>query len=179
MGVIIAATLWGLAEATVFFIVPDVLLSVAGLFDMRKALVACLYALLGALVGGVIMYNWGVVDLAGTLRVLDMLPSISVGMMYQARADMGEHGLWAVITGPMMGVPYKIYAAQAPAAGIGITAFLLMSIPARLIRFVALTVLLPYLTKRVVPRGSMRHKVIALLGGWAAFYLYYFLRIPN
>ena len=81
MGIIIAATLWGFAEATVFFIVPDVFLSVLAMFDMSKALVACLYALFGALVGGVVMYNWGIVDLAGALRVLDTLPSISVGML--------------------------------------------------------------------------------------------------
>ena len=46
------AAIWGAAEATLFFIVPDVFLSWLALSDRRQALIACLYALLGALVGG-------------------------------------------------------------------------------------------------------------------------------
>ena len=41
----------GLAEATLFFIVPDVLLSYIGRDNLRKGLVACLYSLMGAMIG--------------------------------------------------------------------------------------------------------------------------------
>ena len=46
------ASLWGFAEATVFFIVPDVLLSWLALRSPKSGLIACLFALLGALIGG-------------------------------------------------------------------------------------------------------------------------------
>jgi hypothetical protein len=49
------AALWGLAEATLFFIVPDVWLTLITVWSPRKALIACLFALLGALAGGALM----------------------------------------------------------------------------------------------------------------------------
>ena len=45
------ALAWGLAEATFFFIVPDVLLSRLVLSDWRLCARACLWAVAGALVG--------------------------------------------------------------------------------------------------------------------------------
>jgi len=51
-----AAAAWGLAEATLFFIVPDVLLSWLAAFRPRVAWPAVLTCLVGALAGGVIMY---------------------------------------------------------------------------------------------------------------------------
>jgi hypothetical protein len=44
------AALWAFAEATLFFIVPDVWLSLAGRENLRRGLMACLNALVGALV---------------------------------------------------------------------------------------------------------------------------------
>jgi len=52
MGVGLAAFLWGLAEATCFFIVPDVLLSFIALRRLRTALLCCGLALAGALLAG-------------------------------------------------------------------------------------------------------------------------------
>ena len=48
LGVNLGAAVWGFAEATLFFIVPDVLLSWIALHAPRKALVACLWAVVGA-----------------------------------------------------------------------------------------------------------------------------------
>src|SRR3546814_4475619 len=44
--------LWGFAEATVFFVVPDVWISRRALSSWRAALRSCGFALAGALVGG-------------------------------------------------------------------------------------------------------------------------------
>src|SRR3546814_12347528 len=48
--------LWGFAEATVFFVVPDVWISRRALSSWRAALRGCGFALAGALVGGVLLY---------------------------------------------------------------------------------------------------------------------------
>lgn len=45
------AALWRFAEATLFFIAPNVWLSLAGRQELRRGLMACLYALAGALLG--------------------------------------------------------------------------------------------------------------------------------
>lgn len=120
MGINLGAALWGIAEATLFFIVPDVYLTGVGLYDVRKSLFACLYALLGAMVGGTIMYYWGMRDVGGALGALDSIPSISTGMLARARADVVEMGTWAMLRGPLLGVPYKIFAVQAGSVGIGL-----------------------------------------------------------
>jgi hypothetical protein len=49
------ALIWGFAEATVFFVVPDVLLTAIPVRDLRAASLACFLALLGALAGGTLM----------------------------------------------------------------------------------------------------------------------------
>lgn len=60
MGVVPAiAALWGIAEATVFFIVPDVWISfVAARRDWKAGVLAACLACTGALIGGAIMYLW-------------------------------------------------------------------------------------------------------------------------
>lgn len=50
---IIAAFCWGLAEATFFFIVPDVLLTAITIVSVPRALRALVFSLLGATIGGV------------------------------------------------------------------------------------------------------------------------------
>ena len=173
------ATAWGFAEATLFFIVPDVYLSAVGLYNMRRAIRACLFALLGAMIGGTVMYVWGGSDAEGALRALDKVPSISLEMLAKVRSDLLDIGTWAVPGGPIIGVPYKIFAVQAGAIGIGLAPFLLITIPARLIRFLLLTILLPFVVNRIASRRPLRQRLVVLLAGWAAFYLFYFLKMPN
>ena len=70
MGVNLIALAWGFAEATVFFIAPDVWLTVASRKRLRPGLIASLYALFGALLGGTLMYLWGRSDRSSASLVL-------------------------------------------------------------------------------------------------------------
>ena len=56
---IVLSVLWGLAEATVFFLVPDILLTALGCRALASALKATVAALAGALIGGTAMYLLG------------------------------------------------------------------------------------------------------------------------
>jgi membrane protein YqaA with SNARE-associated domain len=56
MGINLVALIWGFAEASLFFIVPDVWLSFAGREKLSKGIRACVFALAGALIGGAVMY---------------------------------------------------------------------------------------------------------------------------
>jgi hypothetical protein len=49
---LVAAAVWGLAEATLFFVVPDVLLTWLAAFRPRVACKAVVACLAGALAGG-------------------------------------------------------------------------------------------------------------------------------
>src|SRR5258706_1708194 len=59
MPIILASFVWGLAESSFFFFVPDVGLTFLALRNYRAALRATLAALAGALIGGALMYAWG------------------------------------------------------------------------------------------------------------------------
>ena len=79
-------------------------------------------------------------------------PFVSLGTEYRVNAnyaltleykyldaEIDDDGVKATFFGPITGRPYKIYAVYAGAKGISFPSFLLVSIPARLLRFILLT----------------------------------------
>ncbi|MGH6960174.1 MAG: hypothetical protein ACREE7_06815, partial [Dongiaceae bacterium] len=141
MGLNLAALLWGFAEATLFFIVPDVLLTALAIWRGRRvALIAAIWAVAGALIGGAVMRHWGAADPAGAAAAVAQVPAISASSIAASHGDMAADGLMPVLVGGFAGAPYKTFAIGAPSAGIGIAAFLLVSLVARGARF-ALAVL--------------------------------------
>ncbi len=173
------AALWGLAEATVFFIVPDVWLTVAGRRDLRRGLFACLFALAGALAGGALMYGWGARDAAAALRLIETLPAIDAAMVVRVEEALRAQGLHAMVLGPLSGTPYKIYAVHAGAAGIDWWLFLLLSVPARIIRFVGVTVVAHYALRVVAHLQPAWNPLLVLVVGWSLFYAGFFASMPG
>ena len=81
------AGIWGFAEATLFFIVPDVWLTlIAVRRGLVPALAACGWALAGALAGGLAMYAWGVFDSAAARDVRQ--PSVPA-LLVLSKSDLG------------------------------------------------------------------------------------------
>ena len=174
------AGIWGFAEATLFFIVPDVWLTlIAVRRGLRPALLACGWALAGALAGGLAMYAWGAFDPATARGVLETLPAIDRDMIDGVRSALRDDGAAAVFFGPLKGVPYKIYAVEASAAGVGLLAFLAVSIPARLFRFVLLVVIANVISRWALGRTGPWIPTGVLLAAWAVFYTVYFSVMPG
>ena len=174
MGVNLVALLWGFAEATVFFIVPDVWLTYAGRTRLRTGLVACLFALCGALTGGVLMYWWGSESASSALEVLEMLPGINPSMVERVAEELTDSGPFALFYGPVTGTPYKLYAVQASGAEVSAMTFVLVSIPARLARFILITVAAHYALTALARRWPRVNRAALLLCAWTAFYAWYF-----
>jgi len=164
---------WGLAEATLFFIVPDVALSLIALKGVGLGLAACVYALAGALCGGAIMFYWGRADIGRMDQILDMIPAIRPWDIEKVRSDLRASGIRAILFGPLLGIPYKIYAAHAHMIA-SISAFLLISIPARIVRFVLVTLATPYLMNTFFPWAPYQLRVQIVLLLWIIFYSIYF-----
>lgn len=179
MGVNLIAGLWGFAEATLFFIVPDVWLSIAGRDHLHEGLRACLYGVFGALIGGSIIYLWGAHDHASAVAIMEKIPAVSTEMVSRVRQELTERGTWALMLGIFSGTPYKLYAAQAANAGIEFWMFSLVSIPARLIRFVSVTILCHYVVRLSRWLGLSVNPMTVILLGWAIFYLIFFWVMPN
>lgn len=168
------AVLWGFAEATLFFVVPDVLLTFIAVQDRRRALLACGGAVAGALAGGVLMYLWGSIDPRGALTVLDAVPAIGPAMIEEVRASLERAGATAIFLGPLTGTPYKIYAVMTGSMGTSLPLFLLVSLPARSLRFVALTLVTAWASRQhPFRRWSVTRKRLLLSVLWLVFYIGY------
>ena len=173
---IAAAAAWGFAEATLFFVVPDVLLTWLAGFRPRHAWRAVAVCLLGALAGGALMFL-----LAGgapdRLRAwVAAVPAISEGFMARTgealRTDFGPAMLRAGFTG----VPYKVLAVEAGAQGQSLATFLAFSVPARLSRWVLLVLLARGVAVLVRARVRQPDRVLWALwaAGWGVVYAVYF-----
>ena len=104
---------WGLAEATFFFIVPDVLLILIACraLTLRPVVKAKVAALVGAIAGGALMYSFGVREPQTARVFLDHVPTISPALIAEVERQTNESGLLAVLIGPVKGIPYRIRSA--------------------------------------------------------------------
>src|ERR1043166_3843539 len=105
-----AAFAWGRAEATLFFIVPDVLLTAIACRSLRAGLKASCVAVAGALLGGILMYGAGHPARLTARVCLIRLTAIHPPVIQDVHMQLASLGLGAVLPGPALGIPYKLYA---------------------------------------------------------------------
>ena len=173
------AGLWGLAEATAFFVVPDVWISRLALSSQRAALRGCACALVGALVGGALLYQIGARHEAALLALFERLPAIDPGLVARVRAQLHGLGGLGVLVGGFSGAPYKLYAVQAMSTGLGLPVFIACSAIARGARFVAVALLAGAIARRATPRfGAARVRRI-WWAAWIGFYALYWTLMPG
>lgn len=177
MFMLIAIFIWGFAESTLFFIIPDVLLS---LYAIQKntfvrVILANVICVLGAIVGGTIMYSLSATNI-DVISVLMHIPAIHPHMVEHVHEQLSSNVFIALITGPLFGVPYKIFASVAPEY-TSLILFLMVSIPARLARFLFISVLSYVLSHYVFNQLSMTAKYCVWGAVWLIGYSIYFYLI--
>lgn len=170
------ATVWGSAEATVFFIVPDVWTSWLALHNPRRGMATTVSALAGALAGGATTYKTAQqMSPQATEHVLTSVPGISADMVAKVERQLDEQGWAALVLGPTRGVPYKIYARTLAHGNESFGRFMALSVPARMVRFLAVTGGVAGLGKLAARLGvGTKGKSAIFLAGWAGFYTWYF-----
>jgi membrane protein YqaA with SNARE-associated domain len=164
------AFLWGSAEATVFFIVPDVFLTLL-------ALKASLFATLGALAGGAMAYDYAALHPSSSREILVSIPAVSDRMIGEVGTQIEQHGAAAVFLGPLRGIPYKIYAVQWAWQRRPLLELLIVSGPARAIRFVLTSILASMIAAPLRRRLRERTLIQIHLLAWTAFYTAYFVMV--
>lgn len=127
---LVVAFLWGLAEATFFFVIPDVLLSFVAMLDWRSTWRHIVAALAGAVLGGALLFQWSQADPEAAHAAVARVPFITPGMFAKVNSGFDKMGLLAVLAGSVSGIPYKLYAVEAPRVSTQF-AFLLATPPAR------------------------------------------------
>ena len=174
-----AAFVWSAAEAFAVIIVADVLLTLIALrVGPRVALLAALVAALGALVGGAALYVWAE-NFPGAVRsFLIGLPAIDAAMVDGAGGALSASPLAALLKGAVTGVPFKVFAAAAPQAGLSVGAFLMLGFIARLARYVG-AVVLATLAVALIPALRDRHTaMLTWMLFWVGFYGLYWGLMP-
>jgi hypothetical protein len=172
----VIAAAWGFAEATIFFIVPDVWLTLVSARSLRAGMRACAWTLTGALAGGCVMFAAAARAPDVARAVVVRVPGISPRMVEAVRTQVADRGLVAVLVGPAQGRPYKIYASEWGALRGGLAGFVAISVPARLVRFVLSILAAAALARLIAPWTRRRASVerVVLLATWTVFYVLYF-----
>jgi hypothetical protein len=172
---IVLAFLWGFAEGTLFFILPDVPLSLAAMFRPRRALIHVAAIVAGALLAGAVMFSWSARGPAAR-RAVAQVPLVTPDMFERAESDYQQFGIWAAGKGPVRGIPYKVYAVEAPEHS-RLWSFLLVSIPARAWRLLAVWLVFSGagLCLRKLRRASLAPVLHVLF--WIGVYVVYWARV--
>lgn len=175
---LVLAFVWGLAEGTFFFVVPDVVISLGAILRPKRVWQHVLAATLGGLVGGALMFNWAMRDGESARAAVAHVPFVRAEMFEQVDAGYARHGLGAIFLGPLGGIPYKIYAVEAPKF-VGRGTFLAATVPARGYRFVVVWLAFGFVG-RMVRRYLKRTDARLLLwhgAFWIVLYAVYWGRI--
>ncbi len=154
---------------------PDVYLSWLAVDRRRHGFAACIPAVVGATLGGTVMWSWGRADLAGVFAVLERIPAIRPDMLERVQQAMESGGLLPMLIGPLRGTPYKIYAATWGSLDGSLVEMWLVSVPARGIRFVLVTALAAWAIGKPFANRSLAFRRSVLIVCWVVFYIAYFL----
>lgn len=167
------ALAWGAAEGSFFFIVPDVITSLTTLFSVKKSLLQMLFVTVGSLAAGVSLFQWSQADYSTARNAVDYVPFVRESMFSKVQQDFDAYGARALLVGPTQGIPYKVYAIEAPGR-CPLLPFLLVSVPARLERLLLSWVV--FATAGFGLRKIRRWPVAAIVfhaGYWICVYVYY------
>jgi hypothetical protein len=173
------SAVWGFAEATLFFVVPDVIVGAVGLYRPKKAVAAGFAAVGGALVGGTVVYLLAAGLGHGLRDVMDAVPSIRPEMLMEARQDLLDLGGRAMFLGPSQSIPYKIYATEWSQLGWGLPVLLAWTIPDRAIRIVSVGLLMAgigVIFRRHI-QAHPRFWLVLYAGSWTVFYIVYWVLV--
>ncbi len=167
--------LWGFAEATFFFVVPDVWLTRIALSDLKEAMINALVTLAGALMGGALIYGLGTIYFDELRQSMDFVPAISERLIESAGVSIEEEGvLGAFVFAGFTGQPYKIYAAWSGNLSITPLSFFLASLLARLSRFSCVIIVAWGACKGLGAIMSDHQLYWAHTALWIVFYSFYF-----
>ena len=165
---------WGFAEATLFYVIPDIIIGWAALSGRRAGLKMIVAAITGAVVGGLLLYSFAARHPAEARAAVDAVPFVRAAMLETVAGDYSKDGPAAVLRGPGTGIPYKVYAVLAPPV-TGPVSFALLSIPARLERFLPtwlIFTLLGHFFRHWIANNP-RAAGLVFVGVWAIGYAVY------
>lgn len=154
--------MWGAAEASLFFLVPDLWIMFIALFAPARTLKALLAAVAGALVGATALW-WLAPSWPQLGDVIAALPGIRPTDLASASDELARQGIGAFLNGPLQGLPVKIYVHAAALLGQPLPAVLVLVALNRIER-IGLSALVAWIIGTVFRRPIGRHPRVVLVG---------------
>jgi hypothetical protein len=169
-----AAVAWGAAEGSLFFVVPDILITLSAGVSPRRGLRHLAFVIVGSFLAGIAMFLWGARAPEDARRMVESVPFVQPSMFERVERDFEKAGVWALCLGPTSGIPYKVYAVTAPRY-TSLGAFAAVSIPARAERLLitwAQFAVLGWLLRKFT-KNPMRWLVVLHAVYWFVVYALY------
>jgi glycerol uptake facilitator-like aquaporin len=175
---LVVAFLWGLAEATFFFVIPDVFLSFVAILDWRSTWKHIVAALAGALLGGALLFHWAQSKPGAAHAAVARVPFVTPEMFAKVNSGLDKMGLLSVLAGSVSGIPYKLYAVEAPRVSTQF-AFLLATPPTRAVRFTLVWVIFGAAAVWLRRKYALSTRKFAYIHAviWIVSYAFYWGRI--
>jgi hypothetical protein len=159
-------------------VIPDVLLSLVALLQWPRSWKHVASAIAGAVVGGALLFQWASSDHQNARAAIAGVPFIRENMLTKVDEGFKVHGLYALLWGSIEGIPYKLYAVEAPRFTPE-SKFLLATPPARAVRFLfvwsAFGFVAGWLRRRFAVRTPHLLGIYTLV--WIVVYAFYWGRI--
>ena len=168
---------WGFAEATLFFIVPDVWLGFVALFAPRRMLATVAAIVAGAAAGAACLYLATLVFGDSVTDIILALPASTEADFEQARARLADDGASAVLAAvaEARAVKLSIHAAALDGFGlVNVVFYTALNRLARLLLLGAVLAAIGWAGRPVVARWPRAVTALYVLV-WAAFYGFYFV----
>ena len=170
-----------MAEASLFFVVPDLWLGLVALFAPRRVGWALVAIALGAVVGAALLTGLSLANPSGVSDLIGSLPGIAPADLSRARDELESSGLVAFLNGPVQGLPVKVYVHEASELGLSTPLTLVFTALNRIERIglFGLVMALVGLAARGLLLRFPRTAVAGYVVAWIIFYVGYWSARPG
>jgi hypothetical protein len=178
---LLVAGSWAFAEASFFFIVPDVFLGLVALFAPRRVARTLAAIAVAAVGGAALLVVISSAAPSGVAGFLDRLPAIGPDDLVEARAQLESQGFMAFLSAPLEGVPVKVYVHEATQLSLPEPLTLVFTALNRVERiglFGLVMATVGVLGRSLIARFP-RSVGVTYLAAWAAFYAAFWAARPG
>ncbi len=128
---------WGFNEGLWFFIIPDIILSIAALKGWKPALYTTIATIIGSMLAAATIYLiLAHYPIETFTAIWSSLPGYYPKMLDTASLHLSTDGANGLLNGPTSGIPYRFYVLEAYQQNIALTDLLVWTPIARLQRII-------------------------------------------
>jgi hypothetical protein len=163
---------WAFAEASLFFVVPDVWLGFVALYAPRRMPGTLVAITIGAALGAAGLFFATLILGDGLSNLITAVPGIDQADLEQARIELADQGVIAFLNGILAALPVKLYIHASALLGIGlvdVVVFTMINRIERLLVFGLLMALVGWLGRPAIARWP-RAAAFTYVLAWVIFY---------